>query len=647
MLDKIKAFIKEMRLLSHFGRMFNQALFWVIISFFGFSLGFLVLISLFTFKKHDLKSLNTYTNALIISTGLSEDKLVEFDAYDGRKIKISAREIKGSSYADWLINRLKKNALLSLYISFILSVFIGIWLTIRNKEREKDKVLRGQKLATKKELIKQLKKNKEMSDLKLGDCPIIKDFETRHFFIHGSTGSGKSQCISQMLDYARKKGQKAIIFDEGGAFIEKFYNSSTDFILNPLDSRGVSWSLWHEFKEDSDFNSFAESLMPVKQDGQDPFWNYAARLMLSKTAHNFKDKKNPRMSEMLRWLLCGDLSLMEKFLIGTGAEIFTSDKIEKTALSVRAVLASALDSLKYIKEDGEPFSIKKWVTNEKEAGFLFISTTKETHATIRPLISLWLNTAIKSVLSLRENPDRRLWIILDELSVLNKLGDLEYVFSQGRKVGMCGVIGVQNYAQLATLYGIHQADSLVDLCNLRLFFRSTGKKVCDWVSAELGEYEVEELIEGLSFGANSMRDGVMLNRQTKVRRTVYPTDIIALRELQGFLALGYDYPVSKTNIPFIRRDSGHINFEQRRFKESDKALFDLVNQRKREVSENINGEYKEIYEHPIDKVNNKLTGTREKEQQRKQDLFDEIERSMQQKEDLEGLDDKAIDESRF
>ena len=563
------------------------------------------------------------------------EKEIKITLHNWSTRKAELKDIEKNLIFKKHFNSILFNSILSIstitggYIFILFLIFS--WFNKRGQTHALKKHIRGAKLESSKEVIKQLKGNKEVSDLKLGEVPIIKGFETRHFLIHGSTGSGKSQCISQMLDYARRKNQKAVIFDEGGAFIEKFYDSSTDFILNPLDNRGVSWNLWNEFKESFDFSSFAESLMPVKQDGADPFWNHAARLLLSKTAYNFKDKKNAKMSEMLNWLLSSDLDLMEKFLVGTGAEVFTSEKIEKTALSIRAVLASALDSLKYIKEEGEPFSIQEWVTNEEKSGFLFVSTTKQTQAILRPLISLWLNIAIKSILSLREDENRRLWIILDELPALNKLSDLSYVFSQGRKFGMCGVIGIQNYAQLAAIYGKYQADSFVDLCNLKLFFRSTDKSICDWVSAALGECEVEEMNEGISYGANTMRDGVTLNRHRQIKQIVYPSDLMALRELQAFLALGYGYSTCKINIPFIHRDSGHIHFEHRNFESSDKELFDLFYKRKQEIPADIKAKIKDVYEHPIDRIKNRAEEKKEKEKIQKQATFDEMERSMQKK----------------
>ena len=61
--------------------------------------------------------------------------------------------------------------------------------------------------------------------------------EQSHAMLIGTTGTGKTVALLEMIAEARRKGQRAVIFDLTGAFIEHFYDASRDVILNPLDAR--------------------------------------------------------------------------------------------------------------------------------------------------------------------------------------------------------------------------------------------------------------------------------------------------------------------------------------------------------------------------------------------------------------------------
>ena len=43
------------------------------------------------------------------------------------------------------------------------------------------------------------------------------------------------------------------------------------------------------------------------------------------------------------------------------------------------------------------------------------------HESLKPLITAWLDISIDTLLSFPENPDRRIWVIFDELGRLQRL----------------------------------------------------------------------------------------------------------------------------------------------------------------------------------------------------------------------------------
>ena len=63
-----------------------------------------------------------------------------------------------------------------------------------------------------------------------------------------------------------------------------------------------------------------------------------------------------------------------------------SEKTEKTAISIKSVLATYLKSLCYIRDENNPFSIRQWIHHDSAAEWLFISSTGDRHESLKPLI---------------------------------------------------------------------------------------------------------------------------------------------------------------------------------------------------------------------------------------------------------------------
>lgn len=220
-------------------------------------------------------------------------------------------------------------------------------------------------------------------------------------------------------------------------------------------------------------------------------------------------------------------------------------------LSIRATLANHLQSFRLLKNTDAGFSIRKWVEDERNPDrWLFLSARPDQRETLRPLISGWLDTALNALMSLPPDPERRFWFIIDELPSLQKLPSLETGLAEARKYGGCILAGVQSIPQLATIYGHTQSQAILDLFNTKIFFRNTDPNTTAWISKVLGEAETTEHIENLSYGANTMRDGVNLAQQTRTKPLVLPTEIGGLKDCEAYLKLPSAFPVTKIQMSY-------------------------------------------------------------------------------------------------
>jgi type IV secretory pathway TraG/TraD family ATPase VirD4 len=206
-----------------------------------------------------------------------------------------------------------------------------------------------------------------------------------------------------------------------------------------------------------------------------------------------------------------------------------------------------LQSLKYLKpcERNEGFSIRQWVQNADSKIWVFLTSVSEHHEVMKPLISAWLDIAVRALLSASPSSNRRLWFILDELPSLERVPCLSEGLAESRKFGGCFLLAMQSMAQLKKIYGSNGAQELSDLCNTRIFFRDPSFETAHWASRELGEVETEENRENISYSESAMRSGVSISGQRYQRQVISPTEIMKLRDLEAFVRLSGSFPLTK------------------------------------------------------------------------------------------------------
>ena len=114
----------------------------------------------------------------------------------------------------------------------------------------------------------------------MGGLPIVKNTERQHILITGTTGSGKTNLLNELIPQIRKRGDKAIIVDVSGSFTQNFFNEKIDLLLNPFEENSQNWLPWADCREDFDFDSLA-SAMIGERSNFDSFWDESAKKIIS------------------------------------------------------------------------------------------------------------------------------------------------------------------------------------------------------------------------------------------------------------------------------------------------------------------------------------------------------------------------------
>jgi len=404
------------------------------------------------------------------------------------------------------------------------------------------KFYRGTKIISKAALEKKTLE-KRVEQIKVAGVPMPLKVENRHLLIGGSTGSGKSVLIRELVYSALLRRDRLIITDPNGDMLSKF-GMEKDVILNPYDERSQGWSIFNEIRHDYDFKRFALSLVPRGETPEGEEWASYGRLLLSETAQKLFSMGKTSIQELFHWTTITQPEDLKNFLEGTAAESLFVGATRALA-SARFILSSKLSPHLSMPTGG--FSLRNWL-EDPDGGNLFITWREDMAVALRPLISSWVDVLCTSILSLPEDEKKRLWMVIDELASLENLASLEDAATKGRKVGLRLVAGLQSTAQLDKIYGFEEAQTL------RSCFRSlvvlggakTDPKTCEDMSLSLGEHEVERE----TVNKTTQKGGTGTSRQQNhIReRVVMPSEIASLPDLKGYLAFAGDYDVASIQL---------------------------------------------------------------------------------------------------
>jgi type IV conjugative transfer system coupling protein TraD len=454
------------------------------------------------------------------------------------------------TFAWFMIFSLLKKLLQAAFLSFV-SMGVMAWFWVRRgRKKQESKVLSGAQIVTPQTLLKQVYKTRQISPITLARIPYVSHSAREHTLLVGTTGTGKSNAMNELLMQIRDLKGKAVIVDTTGGFVHRFFEPEKDTLLNPLDGRSEAWDLWQECQEDYLFDMVAESIIP--QTSHDPFWSMAARTVLAEGSKKMCMHANPSIAKLLPILLTSSLKEVYAFLEGTTAQSMLSPDSEKTALSVRATLSSHIKGMHYLtrleKVGKPPFSIRAWIQDEEQRSFLFLTCTPEQRSALVPLLTAWLSIATRCLMTQPQDSDT--WFFIDELASLNHIPDLTKALAEVRKYGGCFVVGMQTLSQIDEIYGANGSRTLCGLTGTKVIFRSPDAHTAKRMSEFLGEQEVIERGESISYGAHQMRDGVSLSDQKRTKSLVPYTEIMTLNNLEAYLQMPHNLPIAKIKFTY-------------------------------------------------------------------------------------------------
>ena len=387
------------------------------------------------------------------------------------------------------------------------------------------------------------------------DILIRRDMEASHIEVEGVTGAGKSTVFRQFLHQIAERGETAIIFDPHLEYITEFYDPKRrDIVLNPLDNRCPYWAIECETNSEAEAASIALGLWP-DEPNQQPFFKKHPRAIFAYLISRFSAWNNPSdpatCQTLGRWLSNPRTEVTPR-LVGTRHAVSTDANAKDQSAGLWATLgevATPLLMMPTAAENRPSWTVREW--GKQRRGWIFITSTPNTLDALRPLQSLWLDMLILKLQSPEQHEgQKRVWTMLDEVRLLNRLPQLEMALTGQRKADCPIVIGFQGMSQLIKIYGQQDAETIVSQPFTKVLLRTSDERAAQHLSNTIGNVEIERVNESMPahwFGGSHSRHS--FSSQRVVSPLVMPSEIQSFDNLNGYFV----QPGKAVNITVARQ----------------------------------------------------------------------------------------------
>ena len=393
--------------------------------------------------------------------------------------------------------------------------------------------------ATDSEMKKELKMVKVQTEKsEYGGVPLINngrkmwvDAGEGHNIIVGSTGSGKTQAVIFPLVHSlAKHDESMIITDPKGEIYEKSsemlrkkgYNV---VLLNFRDpQRGSGWNPLHlpykyykngntdkanELTDDLAMNI----LYDENAQSQDPFWEKTSADYFSGICLGLfedADEKEINLNSVNAFTTVGEekcgpnsVYVNEYFkskdphspaYVSASSTIVAPTDTRGSILSVfkqKIRLFAARENLSEMLSHSD-FDFED-IGSKKTAVFIIVQDEKKTY---HSLVTIFLKQCYEALVDYAQKNGGKLPyrtnFILDEFANMPPLKDVDTMVSAARSRKMRFYFVIQNYAQLAEVYGKEKGDTIRGNCTNIIYLISTEIAALEEISKMCGEYEVTE-----------------------------------------------------------------------------------------------------------------------------------------------------------
>lgn len=369
--------------------------------------------------------------------------------------------------------------------------------------------------------------------------PMSQEAESKHTFIIGASGGGKTQILLSWIRQLLKRKDRMIIHDTKGDFTATL--PEKDFVLlAPHDERSWAWDIAKDCIGLAAARELAARLIPTSKD---PLWTNGASEILTGILRWLQKEYGESWTWAdIQYLTFSEPAQIRTLLLkaypeaagyvdvdpNTGTPHKTSYSFLVTLWSHVGQVVSPLAAAWGNTPEEKRISLTAWLANEAtDKPVLILQRSAEFSA----LSKAWIGAAVQLMAnfaaspSLPESRSRRVWLLLDEFAQMGKLDGFQQFLEVGRSRGIRCVLGLQDLEQLAHLYGQESLKTWLNTIETKIICRMNAGPSTNFIAKDLiGEREVSSMEESTSHSHASPLDGKKASTSTSkhLRTAVIP-----------------------------------------------------------------------------------------------------------------------------
>lgn len=441
----------------------------------------------------------------------------------------------------------KKYWLITLLLSLGISLYWNYSQYLKDTSISKKALhKRGMQLLSQKQISLYTKNKPHV--LSIGNINIPTDTECKHILVFGASGSGKSVLLSQFLNqintYSQKYNDKRhyIITDVKPEFVGKFVKPD-DYIFCPFDKRSISWSIFNDIDDISDYDTFA-SILFEQEGAKDPFWGLAAGAIFADGLKYLDLQGRKTNQDILEFFKQPSEDLIDAINSLPPALITSKQYVnapENTFASILATLASGLKPFMHLKDSTDNsavFSFKKYIREEYQRTNgtipnLYLLVPANRQRIMAPLLSLVMDIMINEALTLPESQNCRLYFIIDEIGSINKIQLLPDLITKGRSYGISILALTQDPGLLREKYGPQVMQSFLNNFGTQIVLRINDAATVKELADNFGVEEIIEYKESIQLPQNGSPIP-SISQDTTTKSLILPSQLQSLPPFKGY-----------------------------------------------------------------------------------------------------------------
>ena len=405
---------------------------------------------------------------------------------------------------------------------------------------------RGMQLLSQKQISLYTKNKPHV--LSIGNINIPTDTECKHILVFGASGSGKSVLLSQFLNqintYSQKYNDKRhyIITDVKPEFVGKFAIPD-DYIFCPFDKRSISWSIFNDIDDISDYDTFA-SILFEQEGAKDPFWGLAAGAIFA-DGLKYLDLQGRKTNQDILEFFKQPAEDLTEAINSLPSTLITSKQYlnapDNTFASILATLASGLRPFMHLKDSTDnniAFSFKRYIREEYQRTNgtipnLYLLVPANRQRIMAPLLSLVMDIMINEALTLPESQNCRLYFIIDEIGSVNKIQLLPDLITKGRSYGISILALTQDPGLLREKYGPQVMQSFLNNFGTQIVLRINDATTAKELADNFGVEEIIEYKESIQLPQNGS-PVPSISQDTTTKSLILPSQLQSLPPFKGY-----------------------------------------------------------------------------------------------------------------